>query len=279
MNNKVAFILECEINKDIVLSSGYSFDQVVIPTGFGQISGLYLKNPINGKGAFVFENGGMSGKYILPETSAPVFHALYMNNVNNLYLLGFTGSLNKSNKLNSFLIPSDFIDMTRNRKRSFIEQVFPGELFFYRMAKPYSSELQDILMKALNKLEIIPIPNQTLLVTEGPRFETASEINAYGYLGGDCVCFSGAPDASYARELGINFAIGLYVSNYAEGLSQNEIENILNIAVDQTNSITRLVIQLMESNYDLVSTSYHDEYWMQKPSDVLFKKLKNKNLK
>jgi 5'-methylthioadenosine phosphorylase len=54
-------------------------------------------------------------------------------------------------------------------------------------------------------------------VTQGPRLETAAEINRFERDGADMVGMTGMPEAALARELGLEYAAITVVVNYAAG--------------------------------------------------------------
>ena len=54
-------------------------------------------------------------------------------------------------------------------------------------------------------------------MTQGPRLETAAEINRLERDGADMVGMTGMPEAALARELGLSYAAIAVVVNYAAG--------------------------------------------------------------
>ena len=53
--------------------------------------------------------------------------------------------------------------------------------------------------------------------TQGPRLETAAEVNRLQRDGADMVGMTGMPEASLAREVGLEYAAIAVVANYAAG--------------------------------------------------------------
>ncbi len=56
---------------------------------------------------------------------------------------------------------------------------------------------------------------------QGPRLETAAEINRLERDGADMVGMTGMPETALARELGLNYATIAVVANYAAGRGTN----------------------------------------------------------
>ena len=70
--------------------------------------------------------------------------------------------------------------------------------------------------------------------TQGPRLETAAEINRFERDGADVVGMTGMPEAALARELAIPYAAISVVANYAagradsrDGISFESIQGVL----------------------------------------------------
>ena len=81
--------------------------------------------------------------------------------------------------------------------------------------------------------------------TQGPRLETAAEINRLERDGADLVGMTGMPEAVLARELGVPYAAINVIANYAagradsrDGISFEAIEGVLRESMQRV----RLVI-------------------------------------
>lgn len=265
-----AFILECNVSRQRL--SSYPDVQVTHSqrsNRFGLVDALEIEN-LHGN-AVIYEEGGMNGRYTLPQTHLPIYTDIYRRKIKNVYLLGFCGSLTPMLKIGSFVIPASFIDLTKKRERSYLEALCPGELFFYRMSKPYSPTLQATLLQHVRDIGLPATEIENYVITEGPRFESTAEIQTFGKIGGQAVCFSGIPDVYFARELDLNFCCGLFVSNLAEGLPDAALEDILHTSIDQTAQITDIVVSLLDADIDITTDAeYHLQYWMQKPSPGVY---------
>jgi len=58
--------------------------------------------------------------------------------------------------------------------------------------------------------------------TQGPRLETAAEIDRLGRDGADLVGMTGMPEAALAREIGLEYAALAVVANYAAGRGDSQ---------------------------------------------------------
>jgi purine nucleoside phosphorylase len=80
--------------------------------------------------------------------------------------------------------------------------------------------------------------------TQGPRLETAAEINRLERDGADVVGMTGMPEAALARELAIPYAAISVVANYAagradsrDGISFESIQDVLHESMGHVRSL------------------------------------------
>ncbi|HDH08333.1 MAG TPA: S-methyl-5'-thioadenosine phosphorylase, partial [Gammaproteobacteria bacterium] len=83
--------------------------------------------------------------------------------------------------------------------------------------------------------------------TQGPRFETAAEIDRMERDGATIVGMTGMPEAGLARELDLDYAVIAVVSNPAAGRSESEISvdeitSMLQQGMNKTRALLELVI-------------------------------------
>ena len=134
------------------------------------------------------------------------------------------GSLKDSFKPGMFGYFDQFIDFTKKRIDTYADS-FECGICHPDMTNAYHSELNACLASILNRLNIPHLPSLTLVVTEGPRFESPAEIKAYQILGGDAVGMTGYPEVALAKELNISFC-GLAIStNFAAGVSKTPLSH------------------------------------------------------
>jgi 5'-methylthioinosine phosphorylase len=115
------------------------------------------------------------------------------------------------------LVPDQVIDYTWGREHSF-DDGQTGELMHIDFTEPYDRELRLELLAAANARKIPHESSGVHGVTQGPRLETAAEIQRMARDGCDVVGMTGMPEASLARELGIAYACVCMVVNPAAGL-------------------------------------------------------------
>ncbi len=142
--------------------------------------------------------------------------------VNYIYATGAVGSCNESYGPGDVVIINDFLDFTKVRPITFFEG---GDepVRHVEMSDPYCKNLREKFMSRAKDFDL-DIKGQAVYVcTEGPRFESASEIKMYQKLGGDVVGMTSIPEMVLAKELGICYATVGIITNWCTGIG-GEIE-------------------------------------------------------
>lgn len=148
------------------------------------------------------------------------------------------GSMNLDMPPGSFVIPDDFLDFSQNRIKTFYED----KVVHIDVTAPYCEELRDVLAKSGDV-----ILGGTYVCTEGPRFETPAEIKMFKMLGGDLVGMTGLPEVTLAREAEMCYNSICIVSNYASGISPD------NLTIDEVfEMVSRKELELLELIYNFI---------------------------
>lgn len=128
------------------------------------------------------------------------------------------GSLNKDMQAGHFVVCDQILDFTKSRINTF----FDGDKYPVGHAdftNPYCPSLRKVLINCLQNIPVVIHRTGTMVVTEGPRFETAAEIKMYAQLGGDLVNMTNMPEAILAREAEMHYCCLATVTNMAAGIS------------------------------------------------------------
>ena len=84
----------------------------------------------------------------------------------------------------------------------------------------------------------------------GPRLESAAEINRLERDGADLVGMTGMPEAALARELGLEYAAIAVVANYAAGRGDSEhaisLDKITAILDEAMGRVRRVIAKVCE---------------------------------
>ena len=147
----------------------------------------------------------------------------------------------------TIIIPDQMIDYTWGREHTLYEQDLT-EVTHIDFTEPYCAELRNALLDAAAAAAIEVIPTATYGATQGPRLETAAEINRLEKDGCDIVGMTGMPEAALARELELCYAAIAVSVNDAAGRGTGPIEMTgikthLESGIDQVRLILKRVLE------------------------------------
>lgn len=114
------------------------------------------------------------------------------------------------------VVPSQIIDYTYGREHTYFDGA-DRRVEHVDFTEPYDASLRTALLKAASEARVPVVANGVYAATQGPRLETAAEINRISRDGGTVVGMTGMPEAALARELALPYAHLCVVSNWAAG--------------------------------------------------------------
>src|SRR5471032_3321441 len=119
-------------------------------------------------------------------------------------------------KPGAIAVPHQIIDYTWGRKATFFEG---GEqpVTHIDFTEPYSSAWRRRILETAKACGETVLDGAVYAATQGPRLETAAEIDRLERDGADIVGMTGMPEAALAREAGIDYATIAVVANCAAG--------------------------------------------------------------
>ncbi|RYU63054.1 S-methyl-5'-thioinosine phosphorylase [Methylolobus aquaticus] len=120
------------------------------------------------------------------------------------------------------VIPDQLIDYTHSRAGTFFEDDL-AEVVHIDFTEPYTADLRQRLLAAADRAQVAAVDGGTYGTTQGPRLETAAEIQRMERDGCDLVGMTGMPEAALARELSLAYACCAVVANWGAGKSEGEI--------------------------------------------------------
>lgn len=120
------------------------------------------------------------------------------------------------------VIPDQLIDYTWGRPSTFFEGE-GAEVEHIVFTWPYSQPVRQSLLEAARQADIPATDGGCYAATQGPRLETAAEIQRLERDGCTIVGMTGMPEAALARELNIPYACLAVVVNPAAGKADKEI--------------------------------------------------------
>jgi 5'-methylthioinosine phosphorylase len=121
----------------------------------------------------------------------------------------------------ALLLPDQILDYTWGRPSTYYEGV-GAPVNHIDFTEPYSRLLRGQLLKAASSCKETIHDGGVYATTQGPRLETAAEINRLQRDGADVVGMTGMPEAALAREISLEYATIAVVANYAAGRGDSQ---------------------------------------------------------
>ncbi len=220
-------------------------DSIAVETPYGMPSANIEKGELNGSPVFFLARHGKNHS-LTPHT------VNYRANIWALQSLGVTrilgvnavGGINDSMGPEVIVIPDQIVDYTWGRQASFSEE---GNVIHADFTYPYTEELRQQLLEAAYKVSVSVCDGGVYGATQGPRLETAAEINRLEKDGCDIVGMTAMPEAILARELDMQYANISLVVNMAAGrsvglITMDDIRRVLDAGMGQVRVLLDAVV-------------------------------------
>ncbi len=141
------------------------------------------------------------------------------------------------------VVPDQIIDYTWGRKCTYHDGR-DTPIVHIDFTEPYDSDVRQQILKAASLAKEPILDGGIYAATQGPRLETAAEVNRLERDGADMVGMTGMPEAALARELTIPYAAICVVANYAAGRADNahaisfaQIETVLQQSMGRVRAV------------------------------------------
>jgi 5'-methylthioadenosine phosphorylase len=149
----------------------------------------------------------------------------------------------------ALLVPHQIIDYTWGRAATYFQG--PGApVRHIDFTEPFSRPLREKLLAAARACGEAVLDGGVYATTQGPRLETAAEIDRLARDGADVVGMTAMPEAALARELDLAYAAIAVVANHAAGrgdsrsaVSLEAITAVLDQAMQRVRRIIERVCQ------------------------------------
>lgn len=136
--------------------------------------------------------------------------------IKTVIAIAAVGSIHPNMQPPDLVIPHQLIDYTWGRKQTFFAKDLT-HVTHIDFTHPYCNSLRSQLLTTAQQLDFKVHSQGVYGATQGPRLETAAEINRMEKDGCDIVGMTGMPEAALARELELCYATCAVVANPAAG--------------------------------------------------------------
>lgn len=145
-------------------------------------------------------------------------------------------------------VPDQLIDYTFGRDFTYFDSK-DKPVTHIDFTRPYNEALRQQILAAVRLAGETCVDGGVHAVTQGPRLETAAEINRLERDGADMVGMTGMPEAALAKELGLAYATIAVVVNYAAGRGNSRdavpletIGAVISPAMDRVKTILEFAV-------------------------------------
>lgn len=164
--------------------------------------------------------------------------------IKSVIAIAAVGAIHPEMKAAQLVIPHQIIDYTWGRKHTFFTEKQVTHIDF---TDPYCESLRQQLLIAAKTMDLKVHTQGLYGATQGPRLETAAEINRMEKDGCDIVGMTGMPEAALARELELCYATCAVVANPAAGrggtqITMTEIQENLKQGIE---NVRHLLVSLL----------------------------------
>lgn len=221
----------------------------VVRTPYGEASGALVFGQICGQPAVFLPRHGY-GHTIPPHmvNYRANLWALHHHQVSGIISVASVGGIRADLGPGDIILPDQIIDYTWGRTSTF----FDGNgtpVKHVDFTEPYDAGLRAAIVAASDRLGLPVKVGGVYAATQGPRLETAAEINRLERDGADVVGMTGMPEAVLARELDVPYAAINVIANHAagrgtsaNGIHFDSLEVVLQEAMGRVRSIIESVV-------------------------------------
>jgi 5'-methylthioinosine phosphorylase len=205
----------------------------VARTPYGDPSGALTFGSIGGqKVVFIARHGyGHTIPPHLVNYRANIWALAKVANAARIVSVASVGGIRADLAPGAVVVPHQIIDYTHGRNNSFFEGG-DSQVVHVDFTHPYDAFLREQLLQSGVRCGENLFNGAVYAATQGPRLETAAEINRLERDGVEIVGMTGMPEAVLARELDIPYAAVCVVANWAAGRA-NSLDGISFAAIEQ----------------------------------------------
>lgn len=164
--------------------------------------------------------------------------ALHAQGVEDVVALASVGAIRAGLAPGALIVPHQILDYTHGRESTF----GAGEDRNVRhidFTDPYCEKLRRRILDAAVGAGLPAVDGAIYAATQGPRLETAAEIDRLERDGADVVGMTGMPEAALARELDLCYAALAVVVNAAAGRG----ESARGIRMEDINAVSKVAME------------------------------------
>lgn len=226
----------------------------IVRTPYGEPSSPLIFGKISGQDVVFLSRHGQ-GHTIPPHAvnyRANIW-ALRSLQVNRVIAVASVGGIRADLIPGKIVIPDQILDYTYGREFTYFDET-DKTVTYTDFTWPYCLAQRTNILKAAHRACETVIDGGVYAATQGPRLETAAEINRLERDGADMVGMTGMPEAILAKELGLSYATIAAVANHAAGRGNSTeaipLEAVYAILEKSMVCVRNILEQLVRDNGD-----------------------------
>lgn len=146
--------------------------------------------------------------------------ALHSVGVCDLIAVATVGGIANDLIPGQIVLPHQIIDYTYGRHNTYHDGI-ELPVRHVDFTHPYSQAMRETCLAMAHSIQLPLVDGGVYACVQGPRLETAAEIDRYARDGATLVGMTGMPEAVLARELGMSYVALCPVANYAAGRGES----------------------------------------------------------
>lgn len=229
--------------------------RLIVRTPYGEPSQPLIFGEVAGREVIFLARHG-NGHTIPPHAVnyRANIYALHLQGVTEIAAVATVGGIHPDLTPGTIAMPHQIIDYTHGRKNTFYDGIeLPVKHIDF--TEPYCPNLRAKWQRAAANISEPLVDSGVYASMQGPRLETAAEINRLERDGATMVGMTGMPEAALARELGISYAVICPVANHAAGRGDSlhgiQYEELMVKLNETMERVRNLIAALVKQNGSL----------------------------
>jgi 5'-methylthioinosine phosphorylase len=222
----------------------------LVRTPYGEASGPITFGKLNGRDVMFLARHGY-GHTIPPHAvnyQANIW-ALKSEGASKVVSVASVGGIRADLVPGTLAVPRQLLDYTYDRKHTYFDG--PDEpVTHVDFTHPYCEILRGRLLDSAGRIGQPIVDGGVYAATQGPRLESAAEIDRLERDGADMVGMTGMPEAGLAREIGLRYAAVAVVVNHAagrgtssEGIKMDQINAVLQTSMVKVRALLEKLVE------------------------------------
>ena len=156
--------------------------------------------------------------------------------------LNTVGVITDVREAGQIAIPDQVLDYTWGREHT----IYDGRRAHVEhidFTEPFTGDLRQGLLRAAAEANVDCLDGGTYAATQGPRLETAAEVDRLERDGADFIGMTAMPEAAIAREVDIDYACIAMIVNPAAGRGEQPIHDAVAASTETARNATMSTLQ------------------------------------